>query len=231
MGSKRTFVTTDTHGELEKLKSCLEQANFDNDVDELIHLGDCVDRGPDSYGVVELLLSIKNLISIRGNHDDWMMEFINTKLHPAQSYFMETLASYRRNQKEKGTEELIPQSHIDFLRNQINYYVDGRNRLFLHAGYDPNEHIEEQDEVEFYWDRNLIKKVSKMTPDERYPDVNSFKQVFIGHTPTLNFRWHEHKDKPMYLARVVDCDTGGCFGGKISLIDITTDEHILYQSE
>ena len=56
----RIFVTTDTHGELDKLNDCLSQANFNNDEDQLIHIGDVVDRGPDSYGVVELLLSIKN---------------------------------------------------------------------------------------------------------------------------------------------------------------------------
>ena len=62
-------------------------------------------------------------------------------------------------------------------------------------------------------------------------DVNGFKQIFIGHTPTLSFQWYEGNDKPIYAGQVIDCDTGGCFGGKISLIDITTDDHILYQSK
>ena len=228
MGGKRTFVTTDTHGELEKLKNCLEQANFDYEVDELIHIGDVVDRGPDSYGVVELLLSIKNLIPIRGNHDEWMLMFINTGEHPAMSYFKETLASYH---KGTGPTLNIPDTHKKFFSNQMNYYIDSNNRLFVHAGINPLEFIHEQYEEDFYWDREMIKRAIHVEPGKRMMDVNGFKQIFIGHTPTLNFQWHPENDKPIYAAQVVDCDTGACFGGKLSLIDITTDEHILYQSE
>ena len=224
----RIFVTTDTHGELEKFKDCLEQANFNNNEDQLIHIGDVVDRGPDSYGVVELLLGIKNLISIRGNHDEWMLMFINTGQHPAMGYFRETLSSYH---KGTGPTLNIPETHKEFFRNQINYYVDKDNRLFVHGGINTFEFLHEQYEEEFYWDRELITRAVRLDEGKKLMDVNGFKQIFIGHTPTINFQWHPENDKPIYAGQVIDCDTGGCFGGKISLIDITTDDHILYQSK
>lgn len=237
MKIKRTFVTTDTHGEKEKLLSCLNQAKFDFEHDELIHLGDVCDRGPDSYGVVELLLSIKNLISIRGNHDDWMRYFIESSSHPAPSYFLETRASYIKNifgnvSYPTFLPEFIPQRHKDFYNNQVNYYIDAQNRLFIHAGFNPAERLSEQDEIEFYWDRDLMKKaMSAKNSGVRLNDVNNFKQIFIGHTPTLSWKKRGEKiNTPIYAAQVVICDTGACFGGKVSLIDITRDDHILYQA-
>jgi serine/threonine protein phosphatase 1 len=224
----RIFVTTDTHGELEKLKDCLQQVNFNNEEDELIHIGDVVDRGPDSYGVVELLLSIKNLISIRGNHDEWMLTFINTNKHPAMGYFEATLRSYH---KGSGPTLRIPETHKEFFRRQVNYHIDKDNNLFVHAGINPYEFLQEQYEDDFYWDRELIRRAMLLEDGEKLMDVNGFKQIFIGHTPTISFKYHPENDKPIYAGQVIDCDTGGCFGGKISLIDITTDNHILYQSK
>lgn len=232
MKNPRTFVTTDTHGELDKLVSCLNQANFDGELDTLIHLGDCVDRGPDSAGVVDLLLKIKNLIAIRGNHDSWMQEFIDNGIHPAPAYFSETANSYVKGLGGKLHPVLIPLAHQAFFRNQLNYYIDAQKRLFIHAGCRLDERIEDQDSDEFYWDRDLIKKAMSAKASGVYlKDVNNFKQIFIGHTPTLN--WKIGKDrisKPIYAAQVIDLDTGGAYGYQISLLDITTDEHILYQN-
>lgn len=232
MKNPRTFVTTDTHGELDKLVSCLNQTNFDNELDTLIHLGDCVDRGPDSAGVVDLLLKIKNLIAIRGNHDSWMQEFIETGTHPAPAYFSETADSYVKGLGGKLHPVLIPLAHQAFFRNQLNYYIDAQKRLFIHAGCRLDERIEDQDSDEFYWDRDLIKKAMSAKASGVYlKDVNNFKQIFIGHTPTLNWKVGTDRiSKPIYAAQVIDLDTGGAYGYQISLLDITTDEHILYQN-
>lgn len=52
----------------------------------------------------------------------------------------------------------IPETHKEFFRNQINYYIDKDNRLFVHAGINTFEFLQEQYEEDFYWDRELIKK-------------------------------------------------------------------------
>lgn len=227
----RTFVTTDTHGELEKFTSILKQANFNFEVDKLIHLGDCIDRGPESEGVVDLLLKVKNLISIRGNHDAWMLEFIESGIHPGPTFFKETIASYQKGLDIAFTPDLISPAHKAFFKSQIDYYVDEQNRCFCHAGIRLDSLIQNQDSSEFYWDRDLVKKAMPMrSSNEMLRDRNNFKQIFIGHTPTFN--WKEDGipiTTPIYAAQVVNLDTGGAYGYKLSLIDITTDQHVLYQ--
>lgn len=232
MKKSRIFVTTDTHGELDKLRSCLNQANFDYELDTLIHLGDCVDRGPNSAGVIDLLLKVKHLIAIRGNHDSWMEEFIETGKHPAPSYFSETANSYRKGLGGKLHPVLVPLAHQAFFRKQQNYYIDDQHRLFVHAGIHLDEPIEDQDSDGFYWDRDFIKKaMSSKASGLPLKDINNFKQIFIGHTPTLNWKIGNNRiSKPIYAAQVVDLDTGGAYGYKISLLDITTDDHVLYQN-
>lgn len=228
----RTFVTTDTHGELEKLKSALKQAGFDFESDTLIHLGDCIDRGPDSAGVINLLLTIKNLIAIRGNHDAWMLEFINTGVHPGLAYFSQTIASYQNDATLAFTPNLIPATHLEFFQNQVDFYVDEQNRCFCHAGIELDRFIGDQDSTEFYWNRVLVKKaMSAKSSKAVLKDLNNFRQIFIGHTPTCN--WKEGGNAittPIYAAQVINLDTGAAYGYKLSLIDITTDDHILYQS-
>lgn len=229
----RTFVTTDTHGELERLKTVLKEAEFNFEKDTLIHLGDVVDRGPDSYGVVELLFQVKNLISIRGNHDEWFLSYINTGcvIHPAPEYAVETLQSYMiPNNMDEHACYVIPETHKKFFKEQRNYYIDKDNRMFVHAGYYRDVKIEDQNNSNLYWDRQFFEDAMS-TPRERLRDVNGFKQVFIGHTPTIFWKKGGLKIiKPIYAAQVINCDTGAVFGGKLSLLDITTDKHILYQS-
>jgi serine/threonine protein phosphatase 1 len=263
----RTFTTTDTHGCNEELRECLELAGFRYDKDVLIHIGDCTDRGPDSYGVIETLLSIKNLIAIRGNHDSYIETFIKTGYHPWEHGSHHTLLSYINGLElpypeikvhyrgrsggaiSNFTAQHMPITHRNFfLHTQVDYYVDSQNRLFVHGGYDPMEKIEEQHSSFLSWDRELVQHLASFVENDKeppaYADVNFFKRVFVGHTPTLVFKkfidraqpfkiWKPEDanfTEPMYMAQLVNLDTGCCFGGKLSVIDITDDDnHILYQ--
>lgn len=253
---QRKFVTSDTHGCAERLRDCLTQANFDYKVDQLIHLGDVVDRGPDSKGVVDLLLSITNLISIKGNHDHWWLEYLvmrhgapNIVSHMTQGGSA-TLTSYV-SPITGGLE--IPEAHINFFKKQIPYYLDDENRFFTHAGYDRTQLIENQEEEVFAWDRDLMRQAMCVGADDKLNDVNGFKRTFIGHCSTtfwteqeagqyskataspiitmIDGKWPRKCETPIYKGHIVDVDTGGCYGGKISLLDITDDNaHILYQA-
>jgi serine/threonine protein phosphatase 1 len=250
----RIYVTTDIHGEADRFKQLLIDAEFDYEIDTMINLGDCCDRGLDSYGVVEELLKIKNLIAIRGNHDQWMLEFIQSgcSRHPNPFYFKETILSYEQQSEaylvKPFAKNLIPESHISFYRGQLPYHIDQQNRLFVHAGYNMDYLINKQHPLDLCWDRDFFRKAMSCAPGEKLRDINNFKQVFIGHTPTIN--WTEKEvykqpevgvfllsdvkvkmDKPIYKAQVVNVDTGACFGGKLSMLDITDpDKHILYQN-
>lgn len=251
----REFVTSDTHGCAERLIDCLDQAKFNYQKDKLIHLGDIVDRGPDSKGVVDLLLSITNLISIKGNHDHWWLQYLvmrhgapHIHSHMTQGG-VATVESYI-NKVTGGLE--VPRQHEEFFRKQLIHYTDEQNRFFTHAGYDRMEKVENQEDTVFAWDREMMKDAMLLREGQPYPDVNNFKRVFVGHNATTYWSIEEagqyskdgvlpillkideqhtqRCDKPIYKANIVDVDTGGCYGGKISLLDITDDNnHILYQ--
>jgi len=262
----REFVTTDTHGCYKQLLACLEQAGFDFEIDKLIHLGDVCDRGPNTFEVVELLLRIKNLVAIKGNHDDWFNVWLRTGKHPGWWLHggVATIGSYGEAAKRKvnmfprnGAFDTdfnstdVPNTHKQFFRNQLIHHTDDKNRFFCHAGYDPTKLIDDHDDFEFFWDRELIYKLVDEYREKgtvaNYEDINKFSRVFIGHTPTISFTKERkggiidytlmkpqdfYPATPMYLGQLVDLDTGGCFDdGKVTLIDITDDaNHITYQA-
>lgn len=80
----RNFVVGDIHGAFKALMQCLERCTFDYENDRLIQPDDIVDGHHQSFECVEELLKIKNLVAIRGNHDQWFYEFIQTDYHPFQ---------------------------------------------------------------------------------------------------------------------------------------------------
>ena len=250
----RVFVTSDTHGCALRLVDCLAQAGFDYQNDTLIHLGDVVDRGNDSKGVVDLLLGIKNLISIKGNHDHWWLQYLvmrHQAPHIMSHMTQGGIATVESYINETGQLE-VPIEHELFFKNQRIHYTDEQGRFFCHAGYDRMEKIENQEETVFSWDRELMREAIKLKDGEDLPDVNNFKRVFIGHTATtyyteeqvhgtamsasaildnINAAHPKRCTSPIYKGNIVDVDTGGCYGGKISLLDITDDDnHILYQA-
>lgn len=230
----RTFVTTDTHGCNVPLKKALTEAGFDYLTDTLIHIGDVSDRGPDSYGVVETLLSVTNLIAIRGNHCDWMRDWMNTGIHPVPQYFNKTRDSYIDNCGEGMDLSLaIPSAHRDFFNHQLDYYIDDQNRCFVHGGYDRYTPISANPLYMLWWDCDLFKQALTCSKSQKLKDVNHFKRVFIGHQPTTLWKKKGKViDKPIYTQNIVNVDTGIVFGdGKLTLLDITDDNnHILYQT-
>ncbi|QDX95279.1 Serine/threonine protein phosphatase [Brevibacillus laterosporus] len=73
---KRTMVMSDIHGELDKMEQLLTKANYRADRDQLILLGDYVDRGPNAKGVIAKVkeLTKEGAIALRGNHEDMMIK-------------------------------------------------------------------------------------------------------------------------------------------------------------
>lgn len=78
----RELVMGDIHGSYKALIQCFERSGFDYENDLLIQLGDVIDGHPQAYECIEELLKIRHLIAIKGNHDDWFLEFTNTDFHP-----------------------------------------------------------------------------------------------------------------------------------------------------
>lgn len=242
-----TYVLGDLHGQYQSLKQCLTKCNFDHDQDTLIQLGDVVDGGEEVYECVEELLKIKNLIAIKGNHDDWFLEFIKTGYHPAAWNYggVSTIKSYatkagktpivrktRQGYKTSFNSNDIPLSHKQFYESQISYYIDTNNNCFVHAGFNQFQHFHQQTSSIYYWDRilwqsamNWQTKAKHDSQIEPFEIVTKFNNIFIGHTNTM--KWGI--DKPMKAANIYNLDTGGAKGGKLTIMDV--DSKYFWQSE
>ena len=241
----RTLIIGDIHGNYKGFLQALERSGFDNKIDTLISLGDVVDGHCDSFEVVEELLKIKNLIAIKGNHDDWFLQWINTGINPTnwgqgqKATGMSYLEHSRPgkpwmdvNDELAGFEVSIrtndiPDRHINFFKNQLPYYLDDKNRLFVHGGFNRHFPLEEQGDI-LWWDRDLwsqalsfgIMSAVEGIKKHKFKMVGDYEEVFIGHTSTEFWG----KDVPMNAANIWNLDTGGGWYGKVSIMDINTKE-------
>ena len=128
---RMTYLFGDIHGCLKSFESLLDRLSPTQD-DTVITLGDYVDRGPDSHGVIERLLTLRdqtNLIGLRGNHELMMMEALQGP--PASGFWLlngglETLESY-------GIRKLseVPQEHWELFQSFEDYHVIGDFLLTL----------------------------------------------------------------------------------------------------
>jgi serine/threonine protein phosphatase 1 len=131
---KRTLVIGDIHGAYLALKQVLERAEISEN-DTLIFLGDYVDGWSQSYEVIEFLMQLSNqhhCIFIKGNHDAWCEEWLETeRTYDAWLFHggVQTIESY------SNTHEETKRIHLGFFNRMLNYYVDTANNLFIHAGY------------------------------------------------------------------------------------------------
>ena len=216
----RTFVLGDIHGSYKALLDVFKRSQFDYEKDLLIQLGDVVDRFPESAQCVEELLKIKNLIAIRGNHDEGCNEWLNKGLGP-QWWRSQGGESTIRSYVDTGL--LTEESHRKFFRDQINYYVDDKNRAFVHGGYtDPRGLGYEQYPADYYWDRSLWENVA--LPGKNSQNIpkmlRHYDEIYIGHTTTMFWNTTD----PMKACNVWNLDTGGGLRGHLTIMDIDTKE-------
>lgn len=235
--SMRKLVLGDIHGNYRALQQCLERAKFDFISDQLIQLGDVADGYDDVYRCVELLLKVEKLIPIRGNHDLWFAEFIKTGVHPCNWEQSGTFTAYSYL-KAAGraepyhvsdlTPEDIPETHRNFFLNQRFYHIDEQNNCFVHAGFDRTIPFEDQSPETYCWDRSLWKQAlashasnKRNQSENQFKMVTQFREVFMGHTPTINWK----TDKPMRAANIYNIDTGCGHGYRLTIMDVSTKEY------
>ena len=225
----RTLVIGDIHGAYRALTQVLERVGPKAD-DTYIFLGDYVDAWSQSPEVINFLLDFKKshaCIFIRGNHDQLLSDYFEfDKAHPKwlKHGGSQTVAAYQKPVFQKDKER-----HLEFLKSLVNYHLDSENRLFIHAGFTNLKGIKQEwFEKMFYWDRTLW-ELAAVTPKDlavksiNYPSrLKLYKEVYIGHTPTLKLG----SDKPLVKHRIHNIDTGGGFNkGKITVYDIDSKQY------
>lgn len=230
---KITFVIGDVHGEAERLREMhdliLERHRlmFSSHDIRIVHLGDYVDRGPDSLGVINAIHGLKaqksvEVVSLAGNHEEMMVKALVAGSGASYDLWIQnggdaTLDSYRR-----GGFRSVPIAHIGWLMSRPSVLIEQEEkRIFVHAGVDPKDFPNES-KATYLWTRS-----------NRFLDVQEWSgtplegwTVVHGHTPTQNFEPEVFSD---YGTRV-NIDTGAVFGGALTCAQLAPDGSINFFS-
>lgn len=198
----RTIAIGDIHGCSKALRALLDVVRPQRD-DTLVLLGDYVDRGPDSRGVVEELLQVRQscrLVPLRGNHE---LMLLAARVLPVPPAPWLACGGHATLQSYGGRLSGIPDAHLDFLCSLRSHY-ETPTAIFAHAGYAPDRDMDDQSSQALYWNH------LSATPPEPH---HSGKTVFVGHTP-------QGSGEPLDLGHLVCIDTY-CFGGRwLTAVDV-----------
>lgn len=212
---KRTLVISDIHGERELFDELLQKVKYDAAEDQLILLGDYVDRGPDSKGVLERVIELKKrgAIVLRGNHDQMMLDAVGDKPGAKESWArngaLPTLQSY-----DPSIEDMtFPTAagfweHIDFIK-EMDYYHETDDYIFVHAGVQPGTPVQQTDPYILIWIR-----------EEFHEAYSGEKTVVFGHTPAFLLRGTSNHDVYLGDNRIIGIDGGAAYGGQLNCLEL-----------
>jgi serine/threonine protein phosphatase 1 len=204
---RRTIAIGDIHGCPAALNALLDAIRPRPD-DLIVTLGDYINRGPDSRGVLDRLISLGRrcrLVPILGNHDQMLLE-TRFGLHPTSWIGMgvlATLASYGPG-RDLG---LIPDEHYEFLGRCVDYF-ETETHIFVHANYFPDIPMEEQPVGMLRWE-----SLRETTPGRH----ESGKVIIAGHTS-------QKGGEVLDLGHLKCIDTYCYGGGWLTALDVQTEE-------
>ena len=213
------YAIGDIHGELARLEALHEKIvehHLKHHADKwlkLVHLGDYVDRGPDSAGVIDLLRELEErtniiVVNLRGNHEQMMLEAAeerhgDSRLHWLTNGGDATLHSYIN----RGTNN-PPEDHIEWIRNLPTLHLEeDRHLVFVHGGVDPSTfpYCGAQTHM---WTRS-----QRFFETEGWEDSQLAGWTVIhGHTPTDDASPETAGDPPCRF----NLDTGAVYGGRLT---------------
>lgn len=199
----RTIAIGDIHGCSTALAKLIE-AMTPQPEDTVVPLGDYVDRGSDSRGVIDQLISLAprcRLVPILGNHEEMLLAAREGRSD--FRFWMDCgggtcLDSYGTT----GRMDLIPAEHLAFLRSCRTYYETPRH-FFVHANYEPAIPLDRQSLHTLRW----LSLRDYIPPRPHCSD----KIAIVGHTP---------QPEVLDLGYLKCLDTGCCFGGWLTALEL-----------
>lgn len=230
---RRTLLISDIHGELTLFEELLKKVAFNEQEDQLVLLGDYIDRGPSSKEVLTKVAHLKSKGAqvLMGNHEQIMLDVFENEnkydwdfwLHTAGG--LATMRSYGFSESdlEKAgtldnfslipflTEEVIQQ--LEFIRH-LDTVIEQDDYVFVHAGVDPKIPLKNNTEKSLLWIR-----------DEFHNNYTGDQTVVFGHTPTP--RLHRDKENStIYFGknRIIGIDGGATFGGKLNCLELPSQK-------
>jgi serine/threonine protein phosphatase 1 len=201
----KTFIVGDVHGCLDMLKRLMDKIEWSPEADRLIFLGDFIDRGSESRGVIQYVLDIGKLSErvecLMGNHERIFLDFLDGR--DMNTFFLNggqaTLNSYRTERQKYGG-FLIPEEHLSFFRS-LKLVIELEDYYVVHAGFRPGIPIDSQSIEDLLWIR------------DSFIFSNHFfgKKVIFGHTPFV---------QPLVMENKIGLDTGAVYGNRLTCLEL-----------
>lgn len=208
----RLFVVGDVHGCLDQLRAALEAVSFDRDRDTLWALGDLVDRGPDSLGVLALLAE-PWFKSIKGNHEVMMEEAFDNGGESSAFHIRFGGGWFAGLDAEAQAAAIAKIRDLPVMVTLTS--PSGRKVGLVHADVPFGDWAQfeqwsgTQRVVDTaMWSRGTIDRVLK---GESVPWIPGVDAVYLGHTPV---------PRPVRHANMRFIDTGACFGGQLTVEEV-----------
>ena len=204
----RVLAFGDIHGCLTAFDTLLDWVKPTKE-DVVIALGDYVDRGPESRGVIVRLMELReqlNLICLRGNHEKMMVDAYRGGRGEKRDWLsvggVETLASYSIFPGRGGSLEEVSATHWHFLENDLVNYFESDHFIFVHATVMPGFDLVDQPENALFW--------------EYFPESmrhHSGKMVVCGHSA-------QRSGLPKVIPGAVCIDTRAFADGWLTCLDV-----------
>ncbi len=210
----RTIAIGDIHGCSGALAALIDAVGLGPE-DTLITLGDHVDRGPDSRGVLDRLIALAGrccLVPLLGDHEEMLLEAFRDTAGLRRWLTCggtETLRSYGWVQggPKRALTDWIPSHHREFLARCRPYY-ETSTHLFVHAGFLPELSMDQQPGQVLRW---------RVTDARMASPHCSGKVAVVGHTPQLS-------GEVLNLGFLVCIDTNCARGGWLTALDVGTGQ-------
>lgn len=211
---KRVFAIGDIHGcvdEATKMCAHLEKEEGLSDDDVVVFVGDYIDRGPSSRGVVELMIEFKRKFPksrfLKGNHEDMLLDFLGFGGRMGEAFLynggLETIQSYGIS-VFASPEQMIrtfPTEHFQFF-NSLESILKVDGHICVHAGLNPLRSMTSQNDGDIYWIR-----------DDFIHNPHPYgMSIVFGHTP--------HQEILLDLPYKIGIDTGLVFGNKLTCLEL-----------
>ena len=228
------YAIGDIHGHIDLLRKVHDLIAADiarHGAGTVIHVGDLVDRGPDSRGVIDHLLQGINggedWVVLKGNHDRMFWRFLRNPaepepglradlgwLHPKlggpdtlRSYGVLNAADRPVAKVHADARAAVPQEHLDFITARPSLHLAG-DCAFVHAGIRPGIPLDQQTETDLIWIREPF--LSEATP----------------HGPLI-VHGHTSVEAATHYGNRLNLDSGAAYGGPLSAVVIEGREAAL----
>jgi len=212
MSSTNIYAVGDIHGCLGHLEQLLDEVQPDLEKDVLLFIGDYIDRGPDSRGVVEYVLGLlqryprEHVICLKGNHEAMFLDYLQGRERELFLFNggLSTLREYWGDHWDRSGQLILPPEHERFYRD-LKLYYETPDYIFVHGGLKPGVPLAEQQEEDLLWIRG-----------EFIASMEDFgRLVIFGHTP---FR------RPLLMPNKIGIDTGAVYGNFLTCLKLPVKE-------